>query len=216
MSFISENAERIKVMTSNNEEKKLNLLLHVCCAPCSSHVLQLLEEKYNITVFFYNPNITEQLEYNKRIDELKKFVSVADFTRNVNVVEGTYEPELFFEMSRGLELEPERGSRCYKCYELRMRETAEYAKKHGFDVFTTTLSISPHKDAGWLNEIGEKLSSEMGISYLYSDFKKKNGYSNSIRLSKEYDLYRQDYCGCIYSKRASEERKKNKSNLVDK
>lgn len=193
----------------------MKLLLHVCCAPCSSHVLQLLEKEYDITVFFYNPNITEGLEYKKRVDELKRFVSVAEFTKNVKIIEGTYEPEAFLEMSKGLELEPERGSRCYKCYEQRMRETAEYAKQNGFDIFTTTLSISPHKDAGWLNEIGEKLSLELGVSYLYSDFKKKNGYANSIRLSKEYDLYRQDYCGCVYSKRASEERKKSKSNLVD-
>ena len=191
------------------EQNKKKILLHVCCAPCSSHVLQLLEEEYNITVFFYNPNITDEEEYIKRIEELKRFVAVAPFTKDVIIEEGKYEPDEFFVMSEGLENEPERGSRCYKCYEMRMRKTALYAKEKGYDIFTTTLSISPHKNAAWLNEIGQKLSEEIGIEYLYSDFKKKDGYSNSIRLSKEYGLYRQDYCGCIYSKRQAEERKKN-------
>ena len=191
------------------EQNKKKILLHVCCAPCSSHVLQLLEEEYNITVFFYNPNITAEEEYIKRIEELKRFVAVAPFTKDVIIEEGKYEPDEFFVMSEGLENEPERGSRCYKCYEMRMRDTALYAKEKGYDIFTTTLSISPHKNAAWLNEIGQKLSEEIGIGYLYSDFKKKDGYSNSIRLSKEYGLYRQDYCGCIYSKRQAEERKKN-------
>lgn len=198
-----------KVMSHLVEQNKKKILLHVCCAPCSSHVLQLLEEEYNITVFFYNPNITAEEEYIKRIEELKRFVAVAPFTKDVIVEEGKYEPNEFFVMSEGLENEPERGSRCYKCYEMRMRETALYAKEKGYDIFTTTLSISPHKNAAWLNEIGQKLSEEIGIEYLYSDFKKKDGYSNSIRLSKEYGLYRQDYCGCIYSMRQAEERKKN-------
>lgn len=198
-----------KAMSHLVEQNKKKILLHVCCAPCSSHVLQLLEEEYNITVFFYNPNITAEEEYIKRIEELKRFVAVAPFTKDVIVEEGKYEPNEFFVMSEGLENEPERGSRCYKCYEMRMRETALYAKEKGYDIFTTTLSISPHKNAAWLNEIGQKLSEEIGIEYLYSDFKKKDGYSNSIRLSKEYGLYRQDYCGCIYSKRQAEERKKN-------
>lgn len=198
-----------KAMSHLVEQNKKKILLHVCCAPCSSHVLQLLEEEYNITVFFYNPNITDEEEYIKRIEELKRFVAVAPFTKDVIIEEGKYEPDEFFVMSEGLENEPERGSRCYKCYEMRMRETALYAKEKGYDIFTTTLSISPHKNAAWLNEIGQKLSEEIGIEYLYSDFKKKDGYSNSIRLSKEYGLYRQDYCGCIYSKRQAEERKKN-------
>jgi hypothetical protein len=177
------------------------LLLHVCCAPCSSHVLETLENLYEITAYFYNPNITENREYVKRISELKRFVSEAEFAKNVKVAEGEYEPQRFFEMSKGLEDEPERGRRCYKCYELRMRRAAEYAKENGYDIFTTTLSISPHKNAAWLNEIGERLSSEIGIEYLYSDFKKKNGYARSIELSREYNLYRQNYCGCIYSRR---------------
>ena len=198
-----------KAMSHLVEQNKKKILLHVCCAPCSSHVLQLLEEEYNITVFFYNPNITAEEEYIKRIEELKRFVAVAPFTKDVIIEEGKYEPDEFFVMSEGLENEPERGSRCYKCYEMRMRETALYAKEKGYDIFTTTLSISPHKNAAWLNEIGQRLSEEIGVKYLYSDFKKKDGYSNSIRLSKEYGLYRQDYCGCIYSKRQAEERKKN-------
>jgi predicted adenine nucleotide alpha hydrolase (AANH) superfamily ATPase len=182
-------------------ENMKKLLLHVCCAPCSSHVLETLENAYDITAYFYNPNITENTEYIKRISELKRFVSEAEFAKNVKVAEGEYEPERFFEIAKGLENEPERGSRCYKCYELRMRRAAEYAKENGYDIFTTTLSISPHKNAAWLNEIGERLSAEIGVEYLYSDFKKKNGYARSIELSREYNLYRQNYCGCIYSRR---------------
>lgn len=182
-------------------QKSEKMLLHVCCAPCSSHVLETLQNQYEITAYFYNPNISGIDEYDKRIAELKRFVNEATFARNVIVHEGEYEPELFLELARGLEKEPERGSRCYKCYELRMRKTAEYAAEHGYDIFTTTLSISPHKNAEWINEIGERLSREYGIAYLYSDFKKKNGYLRSIQLSKEYNLYRQNFCGCEFSKR---------------
>lgn len=194
--------EYIKEQTDcNSTENKKSLLLHVCCAPCSSYVLEYLEEKYAMTAYFYNPNITEREEYEKRIAELRRFTGEADFAKDVIVQEGAYEPERFFEMAKGLEDEPERGSRCYKCYELRMRESAAYAKEHGYDLFTTTLSISPHKNAAWINEIGERLSEEYGIGYLYSDFKKKNGYARSIELSKQYQLYRQNYCGCVYSRR---------------
>lgn len=167
----------------------------------------MLAETYDITVFFYNPNITEREEYKKRIAELRRFVQEAPFAKNADIVEGDYEPERFFEMAKGLESEPERGARCYKCYALRMKEAALYAKAHGFDLFTTTLSISPHKNAAWLNEIGEALSRELGVDYLYSDFKKKNGYARSIELSREYNLYRQDYCGCVYSKAEAEKRR---------
>ncbi len=194
-------------MIDETMHNKNKLLLHVCCAPCSSHVLELLAEEYDITVFFYNPNITEQEEYKKRIAELRRFVKEAPFARHVSVVEGDYEPELFFDMAKGLETEPERGARCYKCYALRMKKAAWYAKKYGFDLFTTTLSISPHKNAAWLNEIGESLSRELGVRYLYSDFKKKNGYARSIELSREYNLYRQNYCGCVYSKEEAEKRR---------
>lgn len=148
-----------------------------------------------------------QEEYEKRIGELKRFVREAPFAKNVTVVEGMYNPEKFIEISQNLENEPERGIRCYKCYELRLRESATYALEHKYDLFTTTLSISPHKNAEWLNEIGMRLSDELGIDYLYSDFKKKNGYSRSIQLSKEYGLYRQNYCGCVYSKNEADKRK---------
>ncbi len=194
-------------MIDSITRKKSKLLLHVCCAPCSSHVLETLSMEFDITIFFYNPNITEYEEYVKRVDELKRFVDEAPFAENVTILEGAYEPECFFDLSKGLEDSPERGPRCYKCYELRMRETAKYAKDNGFDIFTTSLSISPHKNASWINEIGTGLSKEIGIDYLYSDFKKKNGYFRSIELSKEYNLYRQDYCGCIYSKIESEKRR---------
>ena len=189
----------------NTQETKKNekLLLHVCCAPCSSHVLEILENQFDITAYFYNPNITGEEEYVKRINALKRFVQEAPFTKNVKICDGEYAPDVFFSMARGLEDEPERGARCYKCYELRMRKTAEYALENGYDIFTTTLSISPHKNAAWINEIGNRLSDELGIKYLYSDFKKKNGYLRSIQLSNEYNLYRQDYCGCIYSIRKS-------------
>jgi len=181
----------------NNKPK---LLLHVCCAPCSSHVLELLNEQYDITAYFYNPNITEKEEYDKRLRELNRFVSEAPFAKTVVVEDGGYEESLFFDATKGMEQEPERGSRCYVCYELRLRQAAKYAKVYGFDLFTTTLSISPHKNAAWLNEIGERVGKEYGIEHLYSDFKKKDGYKRSIELSKEYDLYRQNYCGCVFSK----------------
>lgn len=182
---------------------KPKLLLHVCCAPCSTYVIKLLSEEYDITALFYNPNMSDADEYDKRVKELRRFVTEAEFAKNTKIVIKEYAPEVFYEMSRGLEDEPERGRRCYECYRLRMEEAASYAKENGFDIFTTTLSISPHKNAGWLNEIGNCLSQKYKIDYMYSDFKKKNGYLQSIQLSKEYNLYRQNYCGCIYSKNAS-------------
>lgn len=202
--------EQIK---KQNEKKQKNMLLHVCCAPCSSHVLSVLHDEYNITAFFYNPNITSKQEHDKRIEELKRFAKQAEFAKGTQIVEAMFEPERFFEIAKGLEHEPERGERCYKCYELRLEETAKYAKSHAFDVFTTTLSISPHKNATWLNEIGMRLAEKYHIPYLYSDFKKKNGYAHSIELSKEYNLYRQDYCGCIYSKMEREAQKNMKKGL---
>lgn len=181
--------------------KKPTLLLHACCAPCSSHCLELLEKEYDITLFFYNPNISSKEEFDKRYNELVRFVREAPFTKEVKIVCTEYNAFEFYEIARGLEDEPERGKRCYQCYELRMRAAADYAREHGYDVFTTTLSISPHKDAKWINEIGERLADERSVGYLYSDFKKKNGYLRSIELSKEYGLYRQDFCGCVYSRK---------------
>ena len=178
-----------------------SLLLHACCAPCSTACLERLANFFKVTIFYYNPNITDENEYKKRIEEIKKLLSLINPKYKVELLEGNYDPKVFLDMSKGLEMEPERGKRCYKCYELRLEETAKIASKLGFNNFCTTLTLSPHKNANWINEIGEKLNNEYESNYLYSDFKKKEGYKRSIELSKQYDLYRQDYCGCIYSKR---------------
>ena len=184
-----------------NIDEGSSLLLHACCAPCSSAVLERLGNFFKISILYYNPNITNKDEYEKRLDEIVKFTSWFKTKYPIEVIPGRYEPKEFFDIARGLESEPERGKRCYKCYELRLKETAMFAKEKGFDYFTTTLSLSPYKDANWINEIGENLEKEMEVNFLYSDFKKKNGYKRSIELSKEFDLYRQDYCGCVYSVR---------------
>ena len=178
-----------------------NLLLHACCAPCSTACLERLANFFKVTIFYYNPNITDEIEYKKRIEEIKKLLTLISPKYEVELLEGSYEPNKFFEMAKGLEKEPERGKRCFKCYEMRLEETAKIASKLGFNNFCTTLTLSPHKNANWINEIGKKLNTEYDSNYLYSDFKKKEGYKRSIELSKEYNLYRQDYCGCIYSKR---------------
>ena len=178
-----------------------SLLLHACCAPCSTACLERVANFFKVTIFYYNPNITDESEYKKRIEEIKKLLTLINPKYKVELLEGNYDPNKFFEMAKGLEKEPERGKRCYKCYEMRLEETAKIASKLGFNNFCTTLTLSPHKNANWINEIGEKLNKEYDSNYLYSDFKKKEGYKRSIELSKEYNLYRQDYCGCIYSKR---------------
>ena len=183
--------------------EKKTLLLHSCCAPCSSYVLEYLSRYFYITVFYYNPNIYPPKEYDTRMEEQKRLVSQMPVLLPVRVVEADYEPELFFEMIRGMEWIPEGGERCFLCYEMRMRKAAAYAADQGFDYFTTTLSISPLKNAGKLNEIGLKLAEETGVPYLVSDFKKKNGYKRSIELSRAYGLYRQDYCGCVFSRNSS-------------
>ena len=185
----------------SNLEEGSKLLLHACCAPCSTACLERVANFFKVTIFYYNPNITDEAEYKKRIEEIKKLISLINPKYKVELIEGDYDPNKFFDMAKGLELEPERGKRCYKCYELRLEETAKIASKLGFNNFATTLTLSPHKNANWINEIGEKLNNEYESNYLYSDFKKKEGYKKSIELSKKYDLYRQDYCGCIYSKR---------------
>lgn len=191
----------------NNTKSGASLLLHACCAPCSSAVIERLGSIFAITILFYNPNITDEDEYNKRLLELKNFVSKIKTKYPLKVIDGRYDPNEYFAISKGLEKEKERGKRCYECYELRLRETALVARKLKFDFFTTTLSISPYKNSLWLNEIGEKLTSQYDVNYLYADFKKNNGYKRSIELSKEYNLYRQDFCGCIYSKLEREEAK---------
>lgn len=182
-----------------NNKTKSKLLLQACCAPCSSYVLEYLSEIFEITILFYNPNIYPESEFIKRYNELKRLVN--DMNINVEVISIGYKNEEFETAINGLELEKEGGKRCFKCYRLRLEATAKYAKDNNFDYFGTTLSISPYKNANKLNEIGECLEKEYGIKYLYSDFKKKNGYKRSIELSKIYNLYRQNYCGCIYSKK---------------
>lgn len=177
------------------------LLLHSCCAPCSSYVLEYLSEYFEITVFYYNPNIYPESEYTKRVLEQQTLIHQMHFRHPVTFMAGAYDKEKFYEMAKGLEDVKEGGERCFRCYELRLRETAKKAVEGKFDYFTTTLSISPLKNAQKLNEIGMKLAQEFGLSYLMSDFKKKNGYKRSVELSEKYDLYRQDYCGCVFSMR---------------
>ena len=177
------------------------LLLHSCCAPCSSYVLEYLSEYFSVTVFYYNPNIFPAEEYEKRVKEQEALILRLPAKHRISFLEGPYEQERFYEMAKGLELEPEGGERCFRCYHLRLLEAAQMARAGAFDYFTTTLSISPLKDAEKLNEIGEKLAREYGVAYLNSDFKKRNGYKRSIELSREYGLYRQGYCGCVYSLR---------------
>ena len=183
------------------KEETPTLLLHACCAPCSSSCIERLSEFFKITIFYYNPNITDEEEYKKGLEEVKKFVKRFKCKNEVNVIGGRYNPDEFFEIAKGLENAPERGARCYKCYNLRLQESAKYASDNNYDFFATTLTLSPYKRADWVNKIGEELDKKYKSKYLYSDFKKKNGYKRSIELSKEYGLYRQDYCCCIYSVR---------------
>ena len=193
--------EELKLIKDNKNKPKL--LLHACCGPCSSYVIEYLSNFFDITIYYYNPNTYPEEEFARRLTELNRFIK--EFNNNqIKVIEKEYNPQEFYTNIRGLEHLGERSIRCYNCYELRMKESATYAKNNNFDYFTTTLSISPYKNADWINEIGIKLEKEIGIKYLYSDFKKKNGYKRSIELSKEYDMYRQEYCGCVYSKQERE------------
>ena len=178
---------------------KPKLLLHVCCAPCSSYVLTYLCDYFDITILYYNPNISPYEEYEKRLNEAKRLIKELN-KDNIHIMECSYENEKFEKIAKGLEDAPEGGIRCRKCYKLRIEETAKYAKENNFDYFTTTLTISPLKNSPVLNPIGKELEEKYNIKYLYSDFKKKEGYKTSIILSKKYNLYRQNYCGCIYSK----------------
>lgn len=191
----------------DKEAKVPTLLLHSCCAPCSSYVLEYLSQYFQITVFYYNPNIYPESEYTKRILEQQTLIGQMKSKHPISFMAGAYDKERFYAMAEGMETLKEGGARCMKCYELRLREAAEVAKKGNFDYFTTTLSISPMKNAVKLNEIGMRLAEEYQVAYLLSDFKKKNGYKRSIELSKEYGLYRQDYCGCEFSKREREQLK---------
>lgn len=198
----------------HNRGKKL--LLHSCCAPCSSYVLEYLRSFFRITVFYYNPNITEQEEYLRRVAEQKRLIVEFNAQSGIGSVlfypimveEGNYQKELFFESIKGLESCKEGKERCFVCYELRLVETVKRAKETQADYFTTTLTISPLKNAAKINEIGERLAGEWGVAFLPSDFKKKNGYKRSVELSREYGLYRQDYCGCIFSQKERENKRK--------
>ncbi len=181
----------------NNLKNKPNLLLHACCGVCSSSVLEKLYPYFNITVLYYNPNIYPEEEYNKRLDTLKKLIKKTKY--NIKIKEIGYDSDKFDKISIGLENEKEGGERCTKCFYLRLEETAKLAKKENYDYFCTTLSVSPYKDSQKLNKIGKILEEKYDIKYLYSDFKKKEGYKRSNELSKEYKLYRQNYCGCKYS-----------------
>ena len=189
------------IIASMDGRKKL--LLHSCCAPCSSYCLEYLTKYFDVTVFYYNPNISEKAEFDKRVSELKRFVREADLYQKPEIIVGEYEPDVFEKMAEGLENEPERGKRCYECYKLRLKKTAEMAAKLGMDYYTTTLSISPLKNSEWINAIGEELAGIWGVSHLPSDFKKKEGYKRSIQLSEKYHLYRQNFCGCRFSKKTA-------------
>lgn len=183
------------------------LLLHSCCAPCSSYVLSVLVKHFDITIFYYNPNITDEEEYNKRLLEQKRFVELinsgkTDFEpiKPIKLIEVGFGKLEWKKSVLGLEQEKEGGKRCFNCYEMRLEKTVKLAKEQSFDYFGTTLSVSPYKNSEWLNQIGESLQNKYNVNYLFSDFKKNNGYKTSIELSKKYNLYRQNYCGCVYSK----------------
>ncbi len=194
-----------RIIEEINDSCVPTLLLHSCCAPCSTYVLEYLSKYFEITVYYYNPNIYPPEEFEYRMEEQSRFIT--EFMTNnpdvnpIHFVAGEYESDRFYEVSKGLENEPERGKRCTECFKLRLTESAKLAALEGFDFFTTTLSISPHKDAELLNTLGEEIAKEYGIKYLYSDFKKKGGFLRSTEISKEYNMYRQDYCGCVFSYR---------------
>ena len=215
--------KQLEEVIIKNKNIRKKLLLHSCCAPCSSYVLEYLREYFDVTVFFYNPNISNGVEYEKRLQEEKRLIEAynsqvlsGDYGNMnstekaglIEILEADYEPSEFYEAVKGYEQCKEGGERCKKCFELRLSKSAKAAKKGGFDYFTTTLTISPLKNADWLNEIGRVEGDKEEIPFLPSDFKKKDGYKRSIQLSKEYGLYRQDFCGCVFSKAEMEERRK--------
>lgn len=204
--------QKMQEIIKSNKGIRKSLLLQVCCAPCSSQVLTRLRDFFDIDIFYYNPNIYPEDEYQKRANTLKDLVKQMNLDSKVIIVKNN--PKDFYEYVDTRKDDYEGGTSCYKCYELRLRETAKIAKEKNYDYFSTSLSISPHKNSKWLNEIGEKLEEEFKVKYLYSDFKKKNGYKSSIELSEKYNLYRQDYCGCVFSYREMHKRKEEK--LKDK
>lgn len=199
-----------KLISEIPEGKVPRLLLHSCCAPCSSYCLEYLSQYFSITLLFYNPNISPKEEFDKRTEELRRLVSQLPMKHPAEVVVPEYRPEEFYSAVKGMENLPEGGERCFVCYRLRLQKAAQYAAQNGFDYFCSTLSISPMKNAAKLNEIGEELSEIYPVRLLPSDFKKKGGYLRSIELSREYGLYRQNYCGCVFSKQESRRREQEK------
>ena len=195
-----------EILATECRDRRPSLLLHACCAPCSSYVLEYLAPYFEITLFYYNPNIAPAEEHQMRREELCRLVEAMGLADRVKILVGDYEPECFEALAQNRETLPEGGARCLDCYRLRLSETAKRAAEGGFDYFATTLSISPHKNAEWLFAVGTEEAERYGARYLPSDFKKKNGYRRSCELSAEYKLYRQNYCGCVYSKRQAEER----------
>ena len=201
MNVINYQKELDKIIEKIQKEgRRPSLLLHSCCAPCSSYCMEYLTQYFDITVYYYNPNITDEEEYRLRVEEQQRLIR--EFP-GIKFEEGPYDPESFFDIAKGLEMVPEGGDRCFRCYELRLKQAVETAKLGGYDYVTTTLTISPLKNSKKLNEIGQQLA---GKNWLPSDFKKKNGYKRSVELSAQYDLYRQNYCGCVYSKEEAERR----------
>lgn len=192
---------QLDALLENIPENPPKLLLHCCCAPCSSYVLEYLSRFFEITCFFYNPNISPAEEYEKRAEELRRLIEEQPHDNFVNLIVEKYNPEEFLTAVKGFESVKEGGERCFKCYRLRLEAAAKYAKEYNFDYFCSTLSISPLKNAQKLNEIGEELSKIYNVAFLPNDFKKNDGYKRSIELSAEYNLYRQDYCGCVFSKK---------------
>jgi len=199
---MKENYDKLLKKIIEELEYKPNLLLHSCCAPCSSYVISFLHNYFNITILYYNPNIYPKEEYEKRKEEQ---INLIKNFNNVNFMDCDYDNETYNRLVKGLENEPEKGRRCDICFKLRLEKTAVLAKNNNFDFFGTTLTVSPYKNSTLINDIGSSLGNEYGIKWLYSDFKKDNGYKKSIELSKEYNLYRQNYCGCIHSKRKEQE-----------
>ncbi len=195
---MKQNYDKLMQEQMKNIAKGTPLLLHSCCAPCSSACLERLKEHFSVTVLYYNPNIDEKAEYEKRKAEQIRFLKETGWA---DFIDCDHEPEAFEKIALGLENEPEKGARCYRCYALRLSKTAQIAKENGFAYFATTLTLSPHKNAEWLNEIGQNEATRYALNYIFSDFKKQGGYYRSIDLSKEYNLYRQDFCGCRFSKR---------------
>jgi len=209
INYQKELEKKIDEFQKNNSTP--DLLIHSCCAPCSSYVLEYLSEYFHITDFYYNPNIQSEAEYRRRVDEIQRLIKEMPLKNPVEFVEGEYDPKVYTEAIRGLEKEPEGGKRCEVCFRLRLEEAAIEAAKRNIEYFTTTLTISPMKDPALLNSIGEEVAAKHGVKFLPSEFRKKGGYLRSIQLSKEYDLYRQDYCGCVYSKLEMDRRRAEKA-----